>query len=239
MSRRLIATLLATGGVLLAAPQALPAQAAAPHAGRAAAAVATEVHPLIQGVVVDQDGTPVDDVEVQATKADGTPQASDLTYASQRADGPQHGYFWLQVTKGTYTLTLSKDGYRTVEYDAGQISKRNQKISMGELVIKRIAAPTETRGSLQRATVTTRQRGLVDVTVTSKGAKPVGDVEVREGRDVVGDGTLEKSDGGSVTLELDRLPRGAHELKAYFLGSAGFKESSSKSFTLTVVRTRH
>lgn len=239
MSRRLVATLLATSGVLLAAPHALPAQAAAPHAHRAVAAVTTEVHPLIQGVVVDQDGTPVDDVEVQATKADGTPQASDLTYANQHDDGPQHGYFWLQVTKGTYTLTLSKDGFKTVEYDAGQVSRRSQKISMGELVIKRIAAATDTSASLQKSTVTTKQRGVADLTVTSKGGKPVGDVEVREGRDVVGEGTLEKSDGGKLTLELDRLPRGAHELKAYFLGSAGFKESSSKSFTLTVVRTRH
>ena len=239
MSRRLVATLLATGGVLLAAPHALPAQAATPHADRSAAAVTTEVHPLIQGVVVDQDGNPVDDVEVQATKADGTPQASDLTYANRRDDGPQHGYFWLEVTKGTYTLTLSKDGYKTVEYDAGQVVKRRQKVSMGELVIKRIAAATDTSASLQKASVTTRQRGAADVMVTSKGGKPVGDVEVREGKHVVGEGTLKKSDGGAITVQLDKLPRGAHELKAYFLGSAAFKDSSSKSFTLTVVRTRH
>lgn len=238
MSRRHIATLLASCGVLLAAPHALPAQAAAPHGHRAVVAAAAEVHPLIQGVVVDQDGTPVDDVEVQATKADGTPQASDLTYASKRDDGPQHGYFWLQVTKGTYTLTLSKDGYKTVEYDAGQVTRRSQKVSMGELVIKRIAVATETDGSLRKSTVTTRQHGLADVTVTSKGGKPVGDVEVREGGRVVGEGTLHKGDGGSISVELDRLSRGKHELKAFFLGSAGFKASSSTSFTLTVVRGR-
>jgi hypothetical protein len=237
MSRRRIATLLAACGVLLAAPHALSAEAATSDAAPVAAAAA-EVHPLIQGVVVDQAGHPVDDVEVQATKADGTEQASALTYASDREDGPQHGYFFLEVTKGTYTVTLSKKGYKTVEYDAGTISKRNQKISLGELVIKKAAAATDTTAALQKATVTTKQRGQVTVTVSSKGAKPVGDVEVREGKRVVGDDTLRKSDGGTVTIDLDKLPKGQHELKAYFLGSAGFKASASKAFTLTVVKAR-
>ena len=237
MSRRRIATLLASCGVLLAAPHALPAQAAPSH-DRAAAPSAVEVHPLIQGVVVDQDGNPVDDVMVQATKADGTPQASDETYASQRADGPQHGYFYLEVTKGTYTLTLSKKGYQTVEYDAGTISKRGQKISMGELVIKKAAAATRTTAAPKKATVTTKQHGQVTVTVSSKGARPVGDVEVREGKRAVGDGTLRKSNGGTVAIDLDKLPKGEHELKAYFLGSGAFKASASKAFTLTVVKAK-
>ncbi|GAA1134913.1 Ig-like domain repeat protein [Nocardioides aquiterrae] len=238
MSRRRIATLLASCGVLLAAPHALPAQAAPSSADRAVAPLRAEVHPLIRGVVVDQDGDPVDDVEVQATKADGTEQASALTYASDREDGPQHGYFFLEVTKGTYTVTLSKKGYKTVEYDAGTISKRGQKVSMGELVIKKVAADTDTKAALKKATVTTKQHGEVTVTVSSKGAKPLGDIEIREGKHAVGDGTLRKSDGGTVTIELDKLPKGEHELKAYFLGSAGFKASSSKAFTLTVVKPR-
>ncbi|HEU5037552.1 MAG TPA: Ig-like domain repeat protein [Nocardioides sp.] len=238
MSRRRIAAALAACGVLLVVPHALPAQAAAPHAHRADAPARAEVHPLIQGVVVDQAGNPVDDVQVQATKGDGTQQASALTYASERADGPQHGYFFLEVTKGTYTLTLSKQGYKTVQYDAGVITKPRQKISMGEIVIKKAAAATTTKGSLKKATVNTKQRGQATVTVTSKGAKPVGDVEVREGKRVVGEGTLRKSDGGSVTIMLDKLPKGAHDLKAYFLGGSAFKASASTSFTLTVVKAR-
>ena len=239
MSRRRIAAVLAACGALLVAPHALPAQAATSHASRPAAPALAAVHPLIQGVVVDQSGDPVDDVQVQATKADGTPQASALTYASDREDGPQHGYFYVEVTKGSYTLTLSKSGYRTVEYDAGTITRRAQKVSLGELVIKRIAAATATRASLRKSTVNTRQHGEVTVTVTSKGAKPVGAVEVREGRHVVGDATLRKSARGTVTIELDKLAKGQHVLKAYFLGNSSFKASSSRSFTLTVVRARH
>jgi Bacterial Ig-like domain (group 3) len=239
MSRRRTAAALAAFGALLLVPHALPAQAATSHVARSAASVSAEVHPLIQGVVVDQDGNPVDDIEVQATKGDGTEQASALTYASDREDGPQHGYFFLEVSKGSFTLTLSKDGYKTVEYDVGTITKRGQKISLGELVIKKLAAATATTASLTKATVNTKQHGEVTVTVSSNGAKPVGDIEIREGRHVVGDATLRKSDGRSASIELDKLPKGEHELKAYFLGTSSFKASTSRSFTLTVVRARH
>lgn len=236
--RRIVAATLAAGGVLLVAPHALPAQAATASHDVAAAPGKAVVQPLIRGIVVDQNGTPVDDVTVQATKDDGTPQASDQTYASKREDGPQHGYFYLYVTKGTFTLALSKNGYKTVEYDAGTITRRGQKISMGELVIKKVAVATGTKASLKKGTVNTRQQGEATVTVTSKGSKPLGDVEVREGKHIVGEATLRKSNAGVVTIELDKLPKGAHDLKAYFLGTASFKASASTSFTLTVVKAR-
>ena len=239
MSRRRIAAVLASCAALLVAPHALPAQATTPSHDVAAAPSTAVVHPLIQGVVVDQAGKPVDDVMVQATRADGTPQASAQTYASNREDGPQHGYFFVEVTKGSYTLTLSKKGYKTVEYDAGTISRRGQKISMGELVIKKLAAATDTKASLTKATVNTKQHGETTVTVSSKDAKPLGDVEIREGKHVVGEATLRKSNRGTVTIELDKLPKGAYVLKAYFLGTSAFKASVSKSFTLTVVKARH
>ena len=107
---------------------------AASALGVGGAAHAAGVKPRIQGTAVDQRGHLLDDVTVKA-KSGNTVVASALTYANQAADGPQHGYFYLEVTKGTYSLTLSKKGYKTVEYDAGTISKRGQKISMGELVI--------------------------------------------------------------------------------------------------------
>lgn len=236
--RRTTAALLAAALTVLVAPHALPAQAAGTH-DRAAAPSRVVAHPLIQGVVVDQDGDPVDDVEVQATKDDGTEQASALTYASDRPDGPQHGYFFLDVTKGTFTLTLAKDGYRTVEYDAGTITRRGQRISMGELEIVKIAPRTTTSASLQDATVTTRQRGLVDVLVSSHAGRPTGEVEVREDGDVVGDATVARSDHGKVTVTLDRLGRGDHDLRAFFLGSSSWKGSSSKVITLHVVKKRH
>ena len=112
--RRTVAVLVAAAAAFLVAPHALPAQAATHH-DRAAAPAPATAHPLIQGVVVDQNGKPVDDVSVEAVKPDGTVQASALTYASNRPGGPQHGYFYLEVTKGTYTLALSRS-----EYEDGQ-----------------------------------------------------------------------------------------------------------------------
>lgn len=238
MSRRRIAAVLASLGALLIAPHALPAQAAG-SPDRAAAPSRVAAKPQILGVVHDQAGNLVDDVAVQATKGDGQIVASAITYEFDGDGGPQHGFFRLEVTKGTYTLTLSKEGYQTVEYDAGAIADRHQRLDVGELVVKKVAAATDTKASLGEATISTRQHGAVAVTVSSKGAKPLGDVEIREGRHVVGDATLRKSDGGSVTIELDKLPKGEHELKAYFLGTASFKASTSRALTLTVVKAKH
>ncbi len=222
---------------LLVAPQALPASAA-PHSARAVPA-ARAGQALIQGVVVDQFGNPVDDVEVQATKGDGTPAASALTYASEREDGPQHGYFFLEVTRGTYTLTLSRDGFKTVVLDVLQIGKARQKLSLGETEVQRKLADSRTDASLAQRKVTTRQNGVVKVTVSAKDAKPTGDVEVREGGTVVGEGHLRAGDKGQLTIGLDRLPKGDHDLKVVYLGSTTVKGSTSQTITLTVTKARH
>jgi 5-hydroxyisourate hydrolase-like protein (transthyretin family) len=231
--RRTAVAALAGVATLVIAPQALPASASGPVPG-SAAVEPPQGQALIQGVVTDQSGNPVDDVTVQATKADGTPAASALTYASDRADGPQHGYFYLQVTRGTYTLTFTKDGYRGDPLEA-QVTKRGQHVSLGEIEIRKVLAETKTSADLVKATVTTKQNGEVEVSVTSKATgKPTGDVEIREGRHVVGEGQVKSRDKGAVSLELDKLGKGEHDLKAYYLGSSTLKPSSSKSFTLTV-----
>lgn len=234
--RRTFAAAVALLAAAVIAPQALPASAS--PAGRAVTAQRAG-QALIQGVVVDQAGRYVDDVEVQATKADGTPAASAITYASDREDGPQHGYFFLEVTRGTYTLTFSRDGYRTLVLDDLQIERARQKLSLGEVEIQKKLAESKTEASLVRRTITTKQNGEVVVTVSARGVKPTGDVEIREGRTVVGEDGLRARDNGQVTIELDRLPRGTHELKAYYLGSPDLKVSASTSFTLTVTRGRH
>lgn len=235
--RRTLAAAAALVAAALIAPQALPATAAT-HGGAAVTAPRTG-QSLIQGVVTDQAGHYVDDVTVQATKADGTPAASAKTYASDRADGPQHGYFFLEVGRGTYTLTLSRPGYKTASYGPFAITKRRQTISLGEITIVRVLPETKTVAELVRRSVTTKQNGVVEVTVSAKDARPTGTVEVREGQHVVGEGRLKASDKGEIVIGLDRLPRGTHQLKAYYLGSSALKASSSTSFTLTVTKGRH
>ena len=230
-----LATVVALAAGVLAVQQMVPASAVG-----AASSAPVFVAPanLIQGVVVDQDGRPVDGIKVRAFNAQGEPAASAETYASTWPDGRQHGYFFVEVPRGSYTLTLSKDGYKPLDYDAGQVTKRRKRISLGEIEIQKISAPTRTSASLDRATISTKDKGSVAVTVAPvKGSdKVAGDVEVREGRKVVGAATLGKK--GTVTVRLDRLPKGEHSLTAYFLGTADHKSSSSKQLTLTVVRAR-
>lgn len=230
-----LATVVALAASVLAVQQMMPASAVAP-APSAPVFVAPEN--LIQGVVVDQRGRAVDDVTVEAVKADGTNDAADKTYEASWEGGPGHGYFALSVHRGGYTLVLSKPGYRTVGYDAGLVTKRRKTISMGEIEIQKVAAPTRTEATLAKATITTKNAGSVAVTVTDpadKKAKVAGDVEVREGKKVVGTATIGRK-GGAVTVTLAKLPKGAHTLTAYYLGSADHRSSGSKGLTLTVVK---
>jgi hypothetical protein len=239
MSHRRLVAATAAAATLLLAPQALPASASV-QGSSAVAPARLVAKPLIQGVVVDQFGHLVDDVDVQATRADGTPQASDQTYASAREDGPQHGYFFLEVTKGTFTITLSRTGYQTVEYGPYDVARRHQRVSLGEIEIKKVLAGSRTRAELVKTSVTTQQHGAVDVTVGAAGSsKPTGEVEIREGRKVVGEGTLRGQDKGSLTIDLEKLAKGKHHLKAYYLGSQSVKASGSRTLTLSVTKAKH
>lgn len=232
---------LAAAGAVLAAPHLLPANAApAPDPVRAVVA-ATHRPPLIEGVVTDQLGREVDDVSVEATRGHAaTPSASALTYASDQEGGPQHGYFFLEVgKKGSYTVTLSKRGYRTETYGPIRIRRLGQTVDLGEVEIVRLYSTT-TSASLERRVVTTRQHGIVDVRVrTSATKRPTGVVVVREGRHVIGRDAVRRGDRGAVTVALPRLPMGNHVLRAYFLGNDdGLRPSSSPGLTLVEKKGR-
>jgi len=229
------------GAALLLTPQVLPASASTTHTALAVAKPSqARPVPLVQGVVADQFGRNVDGVTVRATRG-STAVASAETYASKWASGPQHGYFFVEVGKpGTYTLTLSKSGYETVKYTGIEVTKTRQRVSLGEIQIEKTPDPTTTSAALVTRNVTTKGRGAVVVTVATKATKtPAGAVEVREGSKVVGEGTLKTNNRGSVTVVLDKLGKGGHVLKAYFLGSDSLAPSVSKHpITLVVVKSR-
>jgi len=232
----------AAGVTLLVTPHIPPASAAT-NAGSVRAVAAAELAPapLIQGVVTDQFGRYVDDVKVQATRADGTRAATSLSYASARADGPQHGYFFLEVGRvGRYTVTLSKDGYESVRYDDVQVVRRNQKLALGEIEIEKVLAATSTNATLTERATPSNERATVVVAVTTKATpKPTGVAEIREGRNVVGTAVLKAGNRGTVTVTLMKLGKGAHVLRAYFLGSQDLAASSSKRpVTLVIVKPR-
>jgi hypothetical protein len=223
---------LAAGAALLLTPHLLSPSAATSHSATsvavAPARAATE--PLVQGVVTDQFGNFVDGVTVRATRSGGAAAASAETYASVWADGPQHGYFYLEVGRtGTYTLTLAKNGYETVEYDEVMVTRRGQKLSLGEIQIEKVLASTSTNAMLTRRAVATRDRASLVVAVTTKATqKPTGEVEVREGNKVVGSVVLKPGHRGNATVTLTKLGKGGHVLRAYFLGSEDLAPSSSK-----------
>lgn len=240
---RHVLVLLATAALLVAPHLLSPSVATQAHSVRAAAPSAVEVRQLIQGVVVDQFGRPVDDVDVFAARPGGERVATAKTYASAWADGPQHGYFYLpldQAGRGTYVLTISKDGYRTVELGRHEISRRHQKISLGEVEIEKVLPSTTTSASLARSAVTTKDRGAVVVAVATKATKrPGGVVEVREGETVVGTATLKPGNQGAVAVTLAKLGKGGHVLRAYYLGTQDLAPSSSKRpVTLVVTKSR-
>ena len=97
----------------------------------------------------------------------------------------------------------------------------------------------DSTASLKKKKVTTKQSGVVDAILTTAATKaPTGRIEVREGSDVVGKGSLSTGDAGHLTITLSRLSKGAHVLKVHFLGSTSLRESTSKPVTLVVTKAR-
>ena len=136
---------------------------------------------IIRGLVTDQSGRLVDDVQVEAIDADGVVAASALTYASEKADGVQHGFYGVYVPAGTYTLRFSKDGFRTQTVADAVTTGRRQVAHADEvtLVVPRTRSSTDAR--LVDDTIRPTQRGEVAVIVTGKGSNAVGKVEVLSG----------------------------------------------------------
>lgn len=187
--------------------------------GTAPAVVARAGTGLIQGVVVDDLGRPVDDVRVEAVNARGTVKAADLTYANQAPDGPQHGYFWVAPGAGTYDLVLSKDGYEEVVLeDVEQLAKR--RTSLGQVELPRVPLRSHTEAEAVDASLTTRQAAAVEVEVEVRKVRPVGEVVVSDGR-VVATARLQASDKGRVVVRLGTLSRGTHSFSVTYLGSDG------------------
>lgn len=190
----------------------------------------------IQGVVKDQFGDPLGNVRVQATSNDD--EGSAITYEKPGIAGSTGFYRIYDLLPGTYTLVFSgKDPKITSTTATVKVGKRE--IGKVSVTVTRVLGATDLSASLQRKSVTTKQSGVVEATLTTSATKkPTGRVEVREGRDVVGKGSFSARDGGELTITLDRLPRGSHALRAYFLGSSSLKASASKSFTLVVTKAR-
>jgi len=228
---------LVAAGVLVAGSSQT---AAAQRHDVAAPSLRVAAGPLIQGVVASTSGRYLDDVDVRAV-ADGERASSDLTYASNRPDGPQHGYFFLTVDPGTYDVVLSKPGYESQTIQDVTVTRRHRKASLGDIHLKPRPAASSTSARLKSARVGTGDRARLDVEVASRTtSRPTGDVTVMIGRQQVGSDTLTSSDGGEVTIGLKQLPAGTYRVTAHYAGSRkqNLAPSTSRTLTLQVVR-RH
>lgn len=194
---------------------------------------------LIQGVAVDGDGKGVDNVAVQALDAGtGKPVATALTYASARATGPQHGYFYLWVDRGVYDVVLVKRGYDASFLQDVNVDGRRP-VSLGELRLDLRDWPTSTVAEVLDPVVAPRQSVVVSVAVDSKRAKVTGGrLVVLDGKEVLASQRLSKADRGTATLDLGRLPRGTHRLSVEYRGVDGLKSSEARALEVVVAKPR-
>jgi hypothetical protein len=193
---------------------------------------------LIQGVAVDADGKGVDNVAVQALDAGtGKPVATALTYASARATGAQHGYFYLWVDRGVYDVVLVKRGYDASFLTDVNVTGRKP-VSLGELRLELRDWPTSTVAEVLDPVVAPRQSVKVAVAVDSKKAKVTGGrLVVLAGKKVLVSQRLTKADRGAVTLDLGRMPRGTHRLTVEYRGIDGLRSSKARTLQVVVAKS--
>lgn len=191
---------------------------------------------LITGVVVDRDGAELDDVLVRAVAADGSTQASALTYASAFESGPQHGFF-LELEPGIYDLRVTKAGYvpavvHDVEVEVGRDTR------LGLVEVKRLPAASRTVLTASRSRLPVGGTARLQIRVASTVAAPTGRVEVRDGRRVVARATLRPGARGRLSLQVPRLARGRHVLLARYAGDDAVAASTSREVVVRVGRAR-
>lgn len=205
--------------------------------GLVATSAAAAAEPKIWGVVLDGKGKPVLDVVVTAVDENSRTAASDLSYEGGTADdSPRQGYFELMVgSNGTYTVTLKKSGFVTEKVSGIKIASGQRVQGLGDITLLRVS---KTSGDLVKSTVSTGDKGKVEVAVTPAGEKPTGKVAVKEGKQVVGSATLKGKHNGEVTVTLEKLAKGSHDLKVVYGGSGVHAASTSAKFTLKVTKPK-
>jgi hypothetical protein len=245
MSRRLAAAAAASLalGALVIGPMTstTPAVGASPSLTDAQVATLEPTKPMkgrawIEGVAKDQFGNRLGNVTVTAVSADD--EGAAITYEEPGIAGSTGFYRIYDLTPGTYTVKFAGTKPKVKPFTTTvTVGKRD--IGQADAALTRVLADTSTTAVLTKGKITTKDKGSVVVTVKTGGSKTaLGDVEVREGRKVVGTASLVKSDKGKVTVTLDKLPQGDHELKAHFLGNEELKASSSGALTLHVIKKK-
>ncbi len=259
MSRRIAAAVaLAVAGALLVTPQVLPASASTSADSAATVQALAPTEPpagmaWIEGIITDQAGHPLDNVNVEAWQVDdGTERqlvASNLTYAGVPDDGRHgHGVFRLEVPiHHKYEIVFSTDqgaedddAFRLDTYVA---PNGNDTIRVGKSKVRKLGASEIARIKAQRSTIQAKllpttvkvgKAGKVLVAIACKYVAPVtGKVTVAVGGKKVAK-VLREGDLGAATLTMPKLKKpGTYDVEVWFLGTDTVKKSTKK-LTLTV-----
>jgi hypothetical protein len=253
--------LLAVLSAAVLAPHALPATAAT--GGRqlsVAAAVPPAGSAWIQGVLTDQAGHPVDNVNVEVWSDDPSaagPIASNLTYGGTPADGRHaHGVYRVEVPMDQpYSIVFSAvggaedgDAFRMQTYGQGRpimvrSTTRTRGVSAAAGTIRKLGRTELARQGKVRSTVKAKvhpakgaaKRGTLLVKVKSPYVSPVtGKVIVKvNGKKVTNH--LGKNEHGKSTLKLPKLTKaGKYKVHVHFAGTGTVARSKTKPIKLTV-----
>lgn len=153
------------------------------------------------------------------------------------------GYQWLR--NGRPIAGATRNYYRLVTADAGrrirvQVTAEANGFAPGtaQTPIRRVAKlRSATAIRLAQTRIKPRARARMTITVTVPGvSKPVGKIRIIRGKRVIRTISLRARAGGKVIVRLPRIPRGAHRMRARFLGNATTTPSTSKAIRLTVLR---
>jgi hypothetical protein len=250
MSRRpaaVIAAILACGA-LVATSQVLPASATPAGADGAQPAAAADApkppkgKAWLVGVITDQAGHPLQDVNVEAWPDDPDatePTASDLTYENLLTG--KQGYYRLEVPiHASYRIVVSadtEDPYRTFQYNDGDpIKAGTRKVrKLGTSEIARVALqPSKTTVKAKPATVKAGKTATLTVTVLCKNVEPVtGKVAITLDGKKVKKSPFSLKQGTAVVKLAAPKQAGKHDVEVSYLGDPYVKKSATK-LTLTV-----
>ena len=243
MSRRLAAALVACG-VLVVAPHALPASAA-PSGTDDTSAPAVAKPPKgkawLVGVVTDQAGHPLQNVNVEAWSTGAEPEvvASSLTYESPRTG--KTGFYNLEVPiHAEYRIVVSgdpEDPYRTFQYNEGQPIKaglhKERKLGTSEIARVKLQ-PSRTTVKAKPATAKAGKATALTVTVLCKNVAPVtGKVAITLDGKKVRKSPFPLKNGKAVVKLTAPKQAGKHAVDVSYLGDPYVKKSA-RTFTLTV-----
>ncbi|MEA5055762.1 MAG: DUF4430 domain-containing protein [Propionicimonas sp.] len=165
----------------------------------------------------------------------GSLKAGKTLKSATAPKGVKFSYQWLRDGK---KVVGKKSSYTLVAADAGHAiqlritatgskATKTVKTTAAKLVAK---LTPKVSVKLAKSTVKPTSRAVVKITVSVKGLKPGGKVQVTYGSKKVSD-TVKK---GKATVKLPKLKKGSYKLKVKYLGSTELKAKSAKTVTLKV-----